>query len=183
MFNLDDLKKYLKHEGADITSLSDDDLTYMIESTINEIMSKTGLPINPVPHTHYTHSFKGASVQLNHYPIGEVKKITFKGETLAEEFYHISKDVGIIFFNRSLRNGPLEIEYTSQLPEDKVILEIQPLCFLMVLYRLTETENRDIVSIREGDINISYNPSVSMGARILEELNNLRLRNIKIRLL
>lgn len=180
MMSAEELRRYLEFNNIDCTDYTDEDLEYLIEQKLGEIQSLTGVPIYPTEHTYISRRFCDDYVILPHYPLLSIESMQFNGATVEDEEYYTNDETGIIYFHKP-HKGLLQIEYTVQLKESTINSLINPLLQDMVVYELGKDSSTDATSIKEGDVSISYDPSLSLGASIQKQLDNLRNYTVRVK--
>lgn len=96
----------------------------------------------------YVPDFQGQMYMTEKYPLKTVTGITIDGvEVVPRKIKHS----GIIYFDTYI-SGTLEVEYIVGLNEDDYTDTILPIC----LYIAKDNEGKNVASITEGDVTISY---------------------------
>ena len=173
--NVEDLKDLLDLEGVSYEDISDEDLELLLQTKINELSGLTNLPLESTNHKDIVRGFDGDIYEVDHYPLGEVSSFTIGSTTLSADDYVCDNERGILYLN-TLCSGMLVIEYSSKLSDDFVTKNINPLLFDMVKYGLTTGFSKDGVmsSMKEGDVQVNYDTSSSLGNLIYARINNLK---------
>lgn len=170
--NGEELSKYLEFKGVDTTDLTPEDLDYFIRLKQEEIQSFTGVPIFPVQHEYFKRRFHSDQVVLPFYPVSEIISLRINGEE-PETIYDVIAETGVIYFDKQVR-GVLRIDYKAQLSNSSLVELIDPLIRDMAEYDLSQDPTMGATSVKEGDVSIGYDSSLSLGSRILQQLDYLR---------
>lgn len=175
MVSLKELKTNLKLNGIETDSITDDDLQSLITLKTNELISLTGIPINPVSRKYVNPNFKGNLLELDYYPINSIHALRINKEHLKEhKDYIMDEDAGIIYLHKSYA-GLLVVEYIQQVTFESQN-QINPLIMDMILYSLKNKDNDKgaISSVRESEQSINYDTSTSLGNRIYTRIDSLK---------
>ena len=131
-------------------------------------------------HEDYVDDFEGNKYMLRYYPFKESNEfsVSLNDEDITSHVKKIMKS-GLLFFDKSF-HGSLNVTYSVGLDVDDINTYIVPI----VLYIIRDKEGKNISSINEGDISISYdntsNSSLTTDALIkrLKNKYGTRLRLI-----
>lgn len=172
------LKADLKLQGVDTGELSDDDLTSWITLKEEELISLTGIPLNPISRKQIISDFKGNFLELDYYPVSKMHSLRIGGDCLREhKDYTLDDKAGLIYFHKSY-NGLLVVEFIQEVSYE-TMQQIKPLISDMILYSLKNKDNNfdGVVSnIRESEQSISYDTSNSLGNRIYTRIDSLKTK-------
>ena len=171
---LTEFTSYLRRYGV-TTDLSDEDLELLLNQKKSEIIEYTGLELTPTTHTEFRRDFMDDQYMVDFYPVVDVTNCQVGSRTLTVDDYTCDSERGIFYFH-SIVNGFLRVEYVSCVGEAVFDLKIKPLLFDMCRYMLTSS-NGDVgamSSIKEGDVQVNYDTSTSLGGLIVSRLNNLK---------
>lgn len=168
--NGEELQQYLDFKGVDTSDLSVEDLDYFIRLKMEEIQSLTGVPIFPVQHEYFKRRFRSDHVILPFYPLHQIISLTVNGE---EPLYDYVAETGIIYFDKVVR-GIIKIEYKVKISDSSLAELIDPLIRDMAEYGLTSDPTVGANSVKEGDVTVYYDSNLSLGSRILKQLDYLR---------
>lgn len=170
-----DLQTSLKLQGTIIDDSNE--LEQLIELKTNELISITGIPINPRSRKQINPNFKGKLLELDYYPVLEIHSFKIDGKCLKKgEDYIIDENPGIIYLNKP-HKGLLVVEYIQQIPTEDILSKINPLISDMVLYtykNMDASVEGVISSIHEADQSVSYDTSNSLGNRIYNRIESLK---------
>lgn len=184
LITVSSLKEQLDLEGVDY-EYTDEQLQLLLDNMISELIGQTTAPINPVNHKTIIRRFSSEILELDYYPVKCISSIQVGSTILSGEDYVLDQDLGIIYFN-SRFEGMLVVEYVCQLSDDEINNSINPLIFDMFKYRLTNnfTDNGAMTSVKEGDVQVNYDTSTSLGNLIYSRINNLKSKySIRIKVL
>lgn len=179
MIPIEDLKTNLKLQGIDIESLTDDDLTSWVDLKKDELISLTGIPLDPISRKQIISDFKGNFLELDYYPVDRIRSLRIGGYCLKEnKDYTLDDNAGIIYLHKSY-NGLLVVEFIQQISYESIEQQIIPLISDMILYTLKNKDNNFdgvISNIRESEQSISYDTSNSLGNRIYTRIDSLKTK-------
>lgn len=147
---LTDLKKILEANG--ITDYTDTQL----EAFIDKARVLANIP-GLTPHTEHdvVKDFTGDVYVTSFYPIlDDAISLTINGEAVIPKL--VEYDKGIIFLNNTI-NGLLQCTYTTGIPEEEFNVDLLPI----VVQLVTDSSGKNISSITEGDVTVSYKTSSS----------------------
>lgn len=152
------------------------------ESNINEDVLKdkllkrleveVGLPLIPKSAKELERNFQGSEIILSYFPIRSVELLKIDGNALDLEEIIIIEDEGIIHLPNEYSGNLLYIEYTYGLPET----EFNPIIDLMMEHELDTDWKKDVSSVKEINVSVSYDTSLSKGATIQNMIADLRSR-------
>ena len=165
---------YLRINGI-TTEMSDEDLELLLNQKKSEIIAYTGLELNPTSHTELKRDFFDDQYMVDFYPVVSVTSCQVGSKTLTGDDYTCDSERGIFYFH-SIVNGFLRLEYVSGVSSAVFDGKVKPLLFDMAKYMLTSS-NSDVgamSSIKEGDVQVNYDTSTSLGGLIVSRLNNLK---------
>ena len=151
IITVDDLKKRLRLAGIDFSAYTDEDLQDLIDLTLENIESVTGLPIiNPRLVTEYEGRFHDRVYETDYYPL-QCCEITLNGKEV--EPHRIDCDRGILYFKpRSF--GELEVKYKIQYTD---IVVLAGLVTNMIILSIDgDTVHGVWNSVKEGDVSVTY---------------------------
>lgn len=181
---LSELKAFLELENIPY-DLSDAKLKLLLKNKISEFSSYTNLEICPVSHKDIVRGYSGSVYEVDFYPVTEVVSLQVGSTTLTSDDIVIDNERGILYFDTPL-SGMLVIEYTSCVTDMVFIKKVKPLLFDMVKYVFTSKSsvNGNVSSVKEGDVQVNYDTSSSLGGLIEARMNNLKSEySCKIRML
>lgn len=150
-------------------SIENEDL--LKEKLLKRLEVEVGLPLIPKSAKELERNFQGSEILLSHYPLKEIKELKIDGETMDLDDVIILEDEGTVHLPREY-SGDLYVEYTYGLPENEFI----PIVDLMMEYELDDDWKKDVSSVKEINVSVSYDTSLSKGATIQNLINDLRNR-------
>lgn len=150
-------------------SIENEDL--LKEKLLKRLEVEVGLPLIPKSAKELETNFQGSEILLSHYPLKEIKELKIDGETIDLDDVIILEDEGTVHLPREY-SGDLYVEYTYGLPENEFI----PIVDLMMEYELDDDWKKDVSSVKEINVSVSYDTSLSKGATIQNMINDLRNR-------
>ncbi|MDO5818728.1 MAG: hypothetical protein Q4P11_00180 [Methanobrevibacter sp.] len=150
-------------------SIENEDL--LKEKLLKRLEVEVGLPLIPKSAKELERNFQGSEILLSHYPLKEIKELKIDGETMDLDDVIILEDEGTVHLPREY-SGDLYVEYTYGLPENEFI----PIVDLMMEYELDDDWKKDVSSVKEINVSVSYDTSLSKGATIQNMINDLRNR-------
>ena len=150
-------------------SIENEDL--LKEKLLKRLEVEVGLPLIPKSAKELERNFQGSEILLSHYPLKEIKELKIDGETIDLDDVIILEDEGTVHLPREY-SGDLYVEYTYGLPENEFI----PIVDLMMEYELDDDWKKDVSSVKEINVSVSYDTSLSKGATIQNLINDLRNR-------
>lgn len=171
---LTEFKQYLTLNNI-TTEFTDEELELLLNNKVNELITYTGIEINPVTHTEFKRGFSDDIYELDFYPIKEISELKVDGKSITSDRYTCDGERGVLYFNYCL-NGLLFCKYVSGVSETVFDTKVKPLLFDMAGYTL-KGENSllgTVSSIKEGDVQVNYDTSTSLGGLIVSRLNNLK---------
>lgn len=170
VITVDDLKKRLMLAGIDFSTYTDEDLQDLIDLTLENIESVTGLPIrNPRLVTEYEDRFHDRVYETDYYPL-QCCLITINGKEV--EPHRIDCDRGILYFKpRSF--GELEVKYKIQYTDVAVLAGL--VTNMIILSIDGDTVHGVWNSVREGDVSVTYGAgSGGLQGKVDEALQTLK---------
>lgn len=176
----EELKTTLKLQGISDSELEDlNKLQDLIDLKLHEIISLTGLPVEPVSRKQIIKHFHSDVFETDWYPVHSVNSFKIDNVELTDEDYVLDEGAGIFYLNK-IYHGLVVIEYTQKLLDDFITNRVNPLISDMVLYHFNNSENRnmgDISSIHEMDTSVSYDTKNNLGSRIYASIDELKRVN------
>ena len=174
LIDVNSLKQQLNLEGITY-DYSDEDLELLLTNITNELIGYTNAPINPVSHKRIIRDFQSDMLELDYYPIKEISSLQIGSKNLSDDDYVLDDTLGILYFHSEL-SGLLSCQYICELSDAVIDNIINPLVFDMVKYRLTTNFSGTGVmsSVKEGDVQVNYDTSTSLGNLIQNRINNLK---------
>ena len=172
-----ELKTFLELQGVASSELEDlTRLQSLIDLKKEEIVSLTGLPVDPITRKQIVKRFRSDVFETDWYPICKVDSFKIDNvELTADEDYVLDENAGIFYLTR-IRQGLLIIEYYHKLPDDVITNKVNPLISDMVFYHISN-DNHDmgeISSIHEMDTTIQYDTKNNLGSRIYNRIDSLK---------
>jgi len=178
LISIDDVKLLFKFNNIQ-TSLNDDELERLISMTQASMLAELGITLKPVQHRftvypNYTEPRKQVRVPVT-LPLTHLKtidEIKVNHKILVEEIdYDVDYKNSIIFLKPRFHKGfwrwwwwwhwgvavSVEVKYTTQYTIDELLMDLlSSLLGDLVLYSQTPSNNKDIKSIKEGDVTVSW---------------------------
>ena len=152
IISIEDLKNRLHLAGIDYSKYTDEDLSNLIDLTLEEIEAETGLPITyPRLIVEYEDLFRGKVYETDFYPI-ECCEIRLDDELL-EDVHRIDLNRGIFYFRPSL-TGDLEVRYRIQYKDTTVLTGL--ITDMVILGIEGDTVHGVWNSVKEGDVSVTY---------------------------
>lgn len=181
--NIDELKTLLKFDGIDLSDISDEELTVLVNAKIQELESYIGVDIYPVDRTQITHNWNGSVYELDHYPILQVAHLYLNDKTVCRSDYNVDYNLGVIYFHKKHVKPPLhyyprrfgkgynrtrgdviKVEYTTGLDERILTSMVVPLIKDMLGYTFSLAKANQklgglagfVNSVKEGDLSMNF---------------------------
>lgn len=182
ILTLSELKEKLDLQNVDY-DLNDAKLDLLLRETITQLMGYTNLPILPQSHKQIDPHFKGKTLDLDYYPIKDIRSIDIGSKTLESDDYILDDDNGILYLN-SIMSGTLVVDYIVQIPET-MFYSVNNLLFDLIKLNLKNNfEDTAFSSVKEGDVSINYDTNNSLPSLIQQRIAELKNMNLcKIRML
>ena len=171
IITVEELQNRLHLAGIDYSKYTDEDLSNLIDLTLEEIEAETGLPITyPRLIVEYEDLFRGKVYETDFYPI-ECCEIRLDDELL-EDVHRIDLNRGIFYFRPSL-TGDLEVKYRIQYTNTTVLV---PLITDMIILGIEgDTVHGTWNSIKEGEVSVTYGAgSGGLQSKVDGALNELK---------
>lgn len=184
LIDISSLRQQLSLEGIN-QEFTDDELELLLTNIINELIGYTNAPIKPVTHKRIIRDFKSDMLELDYYPVTQISSLTIGSKTLSNDEYVLDETLGILYLHSNLC-GLLSCQYVCKVSDDVIDNVINPLVFDMIKYRLTTnfSSNGVMSSVKEGDVQVNYDTSTSLGNLIQSRINNLKSTySIRIRVI
>ncbi len=178
------LRTLLKFEGINLDAFTDDELTVLIESKVNELSGLLGLDVNPVHRKQHITRFKGDIIRLDFYPVYDFNNIMVDGECLSPNKYRVDYSLGLIYLEEFI-TGDIDVKYISGLDDDFLNNTIGPLIKDMITYTVTYNQwgmGGPVSSIKEGDVSVNYDTSNGLGTRINNTIADIKSRYASARI-
>lgn len=139
---------------------------------LQQLEVEVGLPLIPKSAKELERDFQGSEILLSHYPIKDIKELKIDGKIIDLEDSIILEDEGVIHLPQEY-SGIVYVEYTYGISE----AEFLPILELMVEYESDTDWKKDASSIKEINVSVSYDTSLSKGSRIQAMIDDLRNRH------
>lgn len=198
LMSVDDLKILFKLNNIQ-TQFNDDELYQLISITQKSMLAELGITLKPVQHTYtvypnYTEPRKQTRVPIT-LPLVHVKHIdeiqVNKYKILVEDVdYEFDEKNSIIYLKPRLYHGfwhwywhwfwdialRVRIKYTTQLDDELILDLLNSLLGDLILYQMTPANQRDVKSIKEGDVTVSWDTdnAHSLPKAIANKKDNIR---------
>ena len=172
---VDEFKSLCNLEKISLNDLSDNDIKLLLQTKISELSAYTGLELCPSNHKEIKRDFSNDVYEVDFYPVKEISNFTIGSKTLTSDDYVLDAERGILYLHSNM-SGMLVIEYVSCLPDSVILSKIKPLLFDMGKYMVTTnfSTNGTISSVKEGDVQVNYDTSSSLGGLIMARIDNLK---------
>lgn len=177
LLTVDELRLLFKLNNIE-TTLTDVELEQLIQIEQKSICAELGISLDPIKHTftyypNYTEPRKQARVPIT-LPLVNVisiDKITINGHYLAQAEDYFFDDFNSIlyliprhrhrrwywawpwFWNITLI---VKIDYTTQITDASILDLLKSLLGDVLVYHQTPSMNKDVTSIKEGDVTVSF---------------------------
>ena len=169
----EDLLNLLTLHGIDTTKYTET----MLSSLILEAKSLINTSyVYDSQESDYVDSFYGNKYLTDNYPLKEVTSLLVNGEEVTPR--KVTHN-GIIYFEGYI-SGTLEVEYVVGLDNSDFENTVLPIC----LYIAKDNEGKNVASISEGDVSISYHTNGNSATMIDTLITNIRNKyGARVRLL
>ena len=150
----------------------DDAQDSVLEAFISEAKMLINEPFcNDTTYNDYVEGFTGKKYVTDYYPLkADCLEVTFNDIDISEHIKKITEE-GIIYFDKQFNHGTLDVTYVVGLSSEDIENYIIPI----TLYLIRDKTGRNVSSITEGDVSISYNNSTGGTAMQIDTLiNNLK---------
>ena len=184
LINVPSLKELLDLEEIPY-DLADSQLELLLTNTIKDLTGKTNIPIQPIHHKTIEKKFDGDIIELDHYPVRQISSLKIGSKNLTDDDFVLDQDLGIIYFHQTF-SGMLVVEYCSMASDDVIDNKVNPLVFDIIKYRLSGnfTDNGVMTSVKEGDVQVNYDTSSTLGNLIRDRIEDLKTSySIRIKVL
>ena len=118
--------------------------------------------------TDYEHTFNNQIYITQNYPIKDTTQVETRINNKKITPHKITPE-GIIYF-KNTQNGELEITYPVGLPEE----DIQQYIIPIVIELIKNIENKNLASISEGGISLTYNTANNTQTSLDQLINTLK---------
>jgi hypothetical protein len=172
MITEETLPTLLASEGYEFTTEEYEDLLTIVKA---QIEARLPLPLTPREYTQFMVLDHTLRVVLDFFPVTTINSITVDDEVIVTEEYRLDCNDGVLYLKNPL-HGLLKVVYMIGLSEEDYTQYILPLILDMLKYNLSNGWDKDASSIKEGDVSVNYDTSLSLGALIQNRLNNLETR-------
>jgi hypothetical protein len=170
-----EFKQLLELENISFDDYSDEDLQLLLDNKLSELTNYTGINILPTSHKEIKRDWTGDTYEVDYYPISEITSLKVGSKNLTSDDYVLDEEKGILYFHYVL-GGMLVLEYSSGFTSEVFASKVKPLLFDMGKYMLTNGSSGlgAMSSVKEGDVQVNYDTSSSLGGLIIARMNNLR---------
>lgn len=169
MITEETLPQLLESEGYEFTSQQYEDLLTIVKA---QISARLPVPLTPTEYTQTSRVDNAKCVLLDFFPVTSITNISINDSV--PDYYLDSPD-GLIYFKHR-QHGLLQVTYFVGLSGEDYAQYILPLIFDMLKYNLMTGWDKDASSIKEGDVSVNYDTSISLGALIQSRLNALEAK-------
>lgn len=202
LISLDELKLLFKLNNIEI-QFTDEELVQLIQITQKSMLAELGITLKPVKHTYsvypnYTEPRKQTRVPIT-LPLVHVKKIDEiiinKHKLIEDVDYEFDELNSIVYLKPRHHHGlwhwfwhwywdiaiRVRIKYTTQLDDELLLDLLKSLLGDLLVYSQMPTLQRDVKSITEGDVTVSWDNDTNQTLpktiqnkkdKILDLLNN-----------
>ena len=202
LITVDELKILFKLNNIQ-TPFTDDELNQLISITQKNMLAELGITLKPVKHTYtvypnYTEPRKQTRVPIT-LPLVHVKhidEIRVNKHILVEDVdYVFDEKNSIVYLKPRFWHGmwhwywywywdvalSVKVDYTTQLDDELILDLLNSLLGDLLIYGQTPTNQRDVKSIKEGDVTVSWDTDnahslpkaiANKKDKLLEMLNN-----------
>lgn len=133
---------------------------------------EVGLPLIPKSAKELERNFNGSEILLSYFPVREVKELKIDGNVIDLEKVILLEDEGTIHLPHDYSADVVYVEYTYGLPPESFL----PILDLMEEYELDSDWKKDVSSVKEINVSVSYDTSLSKGATIQKMIADLSNR-------
>ena len=169
------IQQYLQTQGINIENITNEQLTNIYNTYLNYILTTTGITIEPTTNT-YTdinyNKFNNINYILPICPV-KVESIKIDNQTISPNTYILNEDHGIIRWKTRQQGDTLTITYTST-PNDETLQLIGATILDLIYYTLDTNPSKDIKTLKEGDISITYDSDNNTSNKIKTNMETLK---------
>ena len=173
------IKQYLQTQGIDTTNINDNTITGIYNTYLNYILQQTGIQVEPTTAT-YTDinetKFNNKNYILPTCPINSIEEIIIDNKKIPTTQYITNLESGIIRWKTQQEGDTLQVTYTTQIDEETIQL-ITATILDLIYYNLDTNPSKDIKTLKEGDISITYDSDNSTANKINKNLETLKNLN------
>lgn len=176
LIDIEELKTFLTSKSI---SFPEEQLENIVQIQLMKIQSETGRELESTSHTdvEFNFNFNSTSYNIKHYPVEEIKSVKVDDEYITSDMYILDKENGRIKFLSKLNKGnALIVEYVSKESDNFIKSKIIPLLYDMVYYDLQDDKLKNISSMSEKNVSVSYDTNTSLNATIIQRLEKLKSR-------
>lgn len=177
---VDEVKQHLKQYNLE-TSLTDDEITKIIDDKTSELIVKTGVNFNDLKRQYFERDYNNDSVILDEYPVSEIESVKIDGEIINPKEYSLFKPDGIIYFNYD-HHGNLLVDYVIELSDEKLIF-LKNIILDMFVLTVNDDPLLYATSIKEGDSSITMDLSFTLQSNIEKMINEFKIMNVQVTML
>ncbi len=170
---MENIKEYLKTQDINTDNITDNTLEQLYNKYQNYILSYTGIELEKIDTITdiSLKKFNYKNYLIKEYPIDEIIEIKVDNNLINPNQYFVNLDSGIIRWKENITGNILTIKYLKRAKKETLNL-IENLILDLLTYNLKE--DKDIQSIKEGDVSITYNTNNSLSNNIKEKLEDLK---------
>lgn len=181
---------YLNSKGIDTSNIEDTTISSKINTYLNYLLSLIGISLDEEEHVLtdiQENVLEDEYYLLPYYPVTSIEYIKTEDNTIDPNDYLLDKENGIIRWKDAftLYADYLEIKYKSQLNTTNIIPLLNIIIQDLIYDDLNPEVNKDVSTLKEGDVSITYDRTNSTSNRInsnIEALKNM-CSGLKVRLL
>lgn len=170
------IRQYLNTKNIDTTDTTDTEISNIYNTYLNYILTLTGINLNPttITHTNLTET----QLQQPYYilpdaPITEIQELNIDNNLINPSSYYADLDNGIIRWKTQPTGNLITITYTKETDPETIQL-IGATILDLITYTLDTNPNKDIKTLKEGDISITYDTDNNTTSRIYNNLETLK---------
>lgn len=172
----EEFKAYAITKNIDVSKLSNDDITNLIQLTADDLSSQTSLDISPVDREELLKNptFNNEEHILGYYPVDRITEIIVNGVAISENDYQLDKSSGIIYFSKVPSGDFVIIKYISKVSDSYFKSKIRTLLLDLLFYNLNNDPRKGASSVKEGDVSVNYDTNSSEYSRLASRIDKIR---------
>lgn len=170
MITEDDIKEILQEY-----ELEDEEYESLLNSVKSSLSQRLDFPAEPTQFKQIEDDFNNKKLIVDFFPVLEINSLKIDETIIEDVDYEIDNDLGIIYF-KNTHQGFLKLEYVAGLTEEQYNQYITPLLLDMMKYNLSDDTFKDVSSMTEGNVSISYDSNLGQGALIQQKISELNGR-------
>lgn len=171
------IKEYLETNNIPTDDITDDDIDQLYNSYLNYILKTASINLDGQERTITDISLKKFNFPnylLRDYPLKEITEIQIDNQIIPPTDYLVDLDNGIIRWKlRDITGEVLKIKYKTII-SDEILDLIATILLDMIAYHSDQSDTKDIKTLKEGDVSITYDTDNSTSNRIYRNLDDLK---------